>query len=201
VTTLPIYTNDDYTQTFLNLLPTGRIWDKDVGSPLTQAISALVPSFSLLSERATNLITDSFVLTTNELLPQWESSLNLPDPCQGVAPTLESRRNEAVARFIGLGGLSIPFFVDYAATLGYTVQIQEFSPFFAERNTAESELWEGIAAYLWQVNASNDLLTQFEADVSAADEELWEFASTVLQCEFTRLAPAHTTVVFTFNSI
>jgi uncharacterized protein YmfQ (DUF2313 family) len=54
----------------------------------SQVLYGLAKSYERETARANNLLVDSFPLTTYELLPEWESSLGLPDPCAGVAPIL-----------------------------------------------------------------------------------------------------------------
>jgi uncharacterized protein YmfQ (DUF2313 family) len=193
---LPVYTDDDYTQAFLNLLPDGRIWDKDPGSPMAQVVAALVPPFTVLSNRASNLIDDAFIGSTTELLPEWEASLGLPDPCLGTVPTVPERRAEAVARFVGLGGQSIPFYVAYAAALGYTITITEFAPFRVDYSKTDTPLFDGSVAYTWQVIVSGANSWTFKVDLNTADERLGDFGNGVLVCELTRLAPAYTQLLF-----
>jgi uncharacterized protein YmfQ (DUF2313 family) len=199
MTTAPIISLDDYQQALLKLLPRGRVWNKDLSSNMAQVMAALAPSFKRLNDRAINVISDAFVGTTNELLPEWEETLGLPDPCQGPNATAANRRKQAVARFVGTGGLSIPAITAFAQNLGYPIQIREYAPFFADRGTADSAVWDESAAYLWTVIAPQQIITYFSADLSVAGDPLVSYQSTVLQCELARVAPAHTQVGFAFT--
>lgn len=155
-----------------------------------------MPTIARLSDRSVNLLVDSFIGTTNELLPEWEQTLGLPDPCLGITPSISERRNEAVARFIGLGGQSIPFFISYAANLGFTITITEFAPFRTDFSGADTALADEGAAYLWLITSPDDGSWLFKTDIDTTDEALGGFGNTVLECELTRLQPAHTTLYF-----
>jgi uncharacterized protein YmfQ (DUF2313 family) len=50
-------------------------------------LSGFTPAFERLTARANNLLIDAFPGSTYELLPEWEATLGLPDPCAGEAPT------------------------------------------------------------------------------------------------------------------
>lgn len=198
---LPVFTADNYTEALLNLAPRGRIWDAGPNSSMRAVFAALAPSFARLSARATNLIVDAFPATTYELLPQWELSEGLPDACVITAQTVEQRRAQVVARFVGLGGQSIPFLTAYALNLGYVITIQEFSPFYADRGTADGPLWSEIAGYLWQVTTSALTAQYFQADISAADDALVAWSTNVVACELSALAPAYSTVIYSGSPV
>ncbi|WP_197520275.1 putative phage tail protein, partial [Paraburkholderia tropica] len=56
-------------------------------------------SYERSTSRANYLLIDSFPPTAYELLPEWESTLGLPDPCAGEAPTIPQRQAQVLARF------------------------------------------------------------------------------------------------------
>jgi uncharacterized protein YmfQ (DUF2313 family) len=199
--TLPSFATTDYQAAFLALMPSGKIWDKSAGSVVGQVVGALVPTYQRMSDRAINLITDTFVGTTQELLPQWEASLGLPDLCITSPQTVEQRVQHCVARFVGLGGQSIAFFTAYALSLGYPITIGEFSPFYADRSVGDGLLWSEIGAYVWQVNSPSLIEYLFSADVSDADDALAIFGNNVIPCEFNRLAPAHTSPIYNVTGV
>lgn len=67
--------------------------------------------------------------TANALLPDFERVLG-PDPCGRDLgnQTIEQRQRRAHQRWIAKGGASIPYFVKMAASLGHTIEIEEFWP-------------------------------------------------------------------------
>ncbi len=194
------YSAADFLSLFQQLLPRGRVWPRSPDALQTKAFAALMPTYARLAERDDNLLIDGFPTTTDELLPEWELSLGLPDPCAGESATIEQRRAQVVARFTNTGGQSIPYFIGYAATLGYDITVTQFAPAVAGGLRAGQPV-RGLAwAFAWQVNAPGITTTQFRAGQSAAGEPLQVFGNDVLRCELAALAPAHTTVLFSENT-
>ncbi len=196
----PAYSTEDFRQKVLELLPTGPIWPRDPDSLLYHVAYILGAPYARNVARANDLLVDAFPGTTDELLPEWESTLALPDPCAGPAPTLQQRRAQVVARLTDAGGCSIPYLVGYAATLGFEITITQFAPARAGTLRAGQPAYGSAWAFAWRVNASAATVTYFRAGQSTAGEPLQAFGNAVLQCELERLAPAHTTVLFGYGS-
>ena len=65
-------------------------------------------------------------VTTNSYLIDWERNLGLPDDCAGVSPTLEERQINAHSKLYGgYVTTTLQAYIDYAASLGYTITIDE----------------------------------------------------------------------------
>lgn len=175
----PAYTNADFLAALQKLMPPGRVWPRDPAAVQTAFLSGLAPSFQRSAAAANQLLADAFPATANGIpLPNWEATLGLPDPCAGPAPSLPQRQAQVLARFVGLGGSSVPFFTQYAATLGYTITITEYTP-YTVKSPVNAPMCGPQWAHAWLVNAPAG-------------------SNTVLQCEFETLAPAHTVVGFNF---
>ncbi len=196
--TQQIYSEQDYLNSFLTLLPTGRIWQKTADSNLYQAIASLIPTISRLSDTATELLTDSFIGTTNELLPEWQSSLGLPDPCLPATATFEEQRAQAIARFIGVEGQSVPFLIAYAANLGFVITITEYTTFKAGTGKAGGQITSAAIAFAWTINLPSQTIIYFRAGSAKAGQKLAVLVGDVLQCEITDIQPAHTNVFYNF---
>ncbi len=176
---IPTYTDENFQLAFADHLPTGAIWPRDTDSVVMQVSGALMKSYTVQAERAVNLLSDAFPLQPVELLPEWESTLGLPDPCAGPAPTLAARQQQVHARFIAQGGQSRQYFINIAAALGFVVTITEFRAFrFGDR--FEGRLYDSAWSYAWQLDVPSST------------------ASPVLQCEMLRIKPAHTVVLFNY---
>ncbi|MBM6414851.1 YmfQ family protein, partial [Lacticaseibacillus paracasei] len=134
-----------------------------------------------LCARDNQLIVEANPSTTTELLPEWEETMGLPDPCAGPAPTIDQRRAQVLARFANSGGQSIPFFIAYALTLGYAITITVYTP-YTFGMVFGLPMYGDAFIFAWTVNAP-----------LAAE------ANNVLECEFERLKPAHTTVNFIYS--
>ncbi|WP_080435077.1 YmfQ family protein [Burkholderia cenocepacia] len=191
----PNFTSADFLRALQGLMPRGRVWPRSQDAVQTKALSGLAPSYERQTARANYLLVDAFPATATELLPEWEESLGLPDPCAGSAPTLQQRRSQVVARFANSGGQSIQFYIDFAKSLGFDVTVTQFAPFRVGQNSAgdavNSEAW----AHTWRVNAPAVTISYFRAGQSAAGEPLAIWGNSVLACEMRSIKPAHTQVI------
>ena len=193
-----IFTTAGFQQVLLGLLPEGPIWPRDVDSMVYQIMGVLAPPYGRNAAAAVDLLVDAFPATTTDLLPEWEETLGLPDPCQGPNPTIQQRQAQVLARFVGLGGNSVSYFVDYAAYLGYPITITQFKPAVIGQLRVGQQLWGPAWAYAWQVDAPTAAPEYFRTEVAAVGETLQSFPNSTLQCELQAAAPAHTTLFFTY---
>jgi len=180
------------------LLPRGRVWPRDADAVQTQVLSGLAPCYERQTARANYLLIDSFPSTTYELLPEWESTLGLPDPCAGAAPTIPQRRSQVVARFTNIGGASIPYFIGFAASLGYTVTIQQFSQAHAGLLRAGMPCCGYDWNFAWKITAPLNAVVRAVAGAMAAGDPLASWGNAVLECEFRAVMPAHTIPIFAY---
>jgi uncharacterized protein YmfQ (DUF2313 family) len=130
------------------------------------------------------------------MLDEWEATLDLPDPCAGPEPTVALRQAQVTARLIAGGGQSIAYFVSFAATLGYAITIEQFAPARADALLADEPLYDPAWAFAWRINAPEFTIDYLCADTGRADDPLASWENTVLICEMSRLAPAHTIPLF-----
>jgi uncharacterized protein YmfQ (DUF2313 family) len=114
---------------------------------------------------------------------------------------LQQEQSQVVARLTGRGKNQSPaFYVEFAKNLGYDITITQFTPFRAGQGRAGTPVYSLPWTFAWQVNAPSITVTYFRAGHSASGEPLTTVGNTVLQCELTRLAPAHTIILFNFRS-
>jgi uncharacterized protein YmfQ (DUF2313 family) len=196
----PLYALADYVNAFLQLLPSGAAWAKETGSNMVQSITALLPTYVRSNQAAIDLLQDAFPSSAVNLLPEWESSLGLPDSCQGPSPTILSRQAQVVARFAGSGSLSVPFMIAYAANLGFDISITEYSPFCVGLSGVGAPLADSGAAFLYAVNCTSYDDHLFEVGISGVGEPLGSAVNAVLECEMRRIAPAFCTLIFSYRT-
>jgi uncharacterized protein YmfQ (DUF2313 family) len=122
---------DDYTQAFLSLLPQGQAWPKhDLGSVLFGVCDGLSQYWGFVDSRAGDLLErESDPRYTLELLPDWERNWGLPDPCYTAPLTIAERQHALIMRMTMLGAQSRDFFINVAASIGYTITISEYRTF------------------------------------------------------------------------
>ena len=123
----------------------------------------------------------------------------MPDPCAGPSPTLQARRNQVVARFASSGGQSRPYFISYAAALGYTISITNYAPFRMGQSTCGQQLGAQDWFFTWAVNAPLNTVAPFRMGQSGCGEPLNSWGNAVLQCELAEIAPAHTILQFQYH--
>lgn len=198
----PVYSATDYVQQFQRLLPRGRVWHRGIGLVQDADLLALMPAWVRLHLRLNDLIAQIFPCSTTELLPEWEATLGLPDPCTGPLATLQQRQAAVCAKFAAKGGQSKAYYIELAARLGFSITITEFAPFRAGRNHAGEPVYGAAWAYAWRVNVSLDELDvwAFRAGASAAGEPLRAWSNLALECALRAVAPAHTVLQFAYLS-
>jgi len=180
----PSYTSADFTSALLSLLPRGRAWPKELTSVQAQSVSCFAPTFQRISGSAVGMLDDTFPATTVNFLSEWESTLGLPDACAGVAPTVDARRRQVVARFTNSGGQSIEHFTAYAQGLGYAITITQHAPFRMGQSTTGQPLGNNDWFFAWTVNAPLS---------SGA------YGNKVLECELREAMPGHTVLNFNYS--
>jgi uncharacterized protein YmfQ (DUF2313 family) len=179
-------------------LPRGRVWSRDSDAIQTKVLTGLAPSYERQTARSNYLLVDAFPTTTYELLPEWESTLGLPDPCAGTEPTIQQRRSQVVARITAKGGQSAPYFKAYALALGYEIDVVNYAParigISRCGDAANSEDW----AFAWSIQLPLSTVVYARVGISSVGEPLATWGNTVLQCEFESIKPAHSTLLFQY---
>jgi uncharacterized protein YmfQ (DUF2313 family) len=159
-----------------------------------------MPTWVRLHMRANDAIIEAFPCTTTEMLPEWEASLGLPDPCTGPLATLQARTAAVCGKFVGRGGSSIEYFVHLAASLGYQITVETFKPFYASQGRAGDPLYDEAWAYTFRIIVEGeDTVVWFRASASAAQEPLADYLSDLLQCVVERLKPAGSHIIWAYR--
>lgn len=195
----PQFVAADYLAALQALLPRGRVWPRDPSTVQASVLTGLTPTYERQNARANQLLVDAFPVSTIELLPEWEESLGLPDPCARASPTIAARRAQVVARLEAQGGQSAAYFIALALSLGYVITITEFSPARVGIARAGQPLNGVDWAHAWQVNAALHTVVRAQVGVSQAGEPLAYWNNAVLECELRAVMPAHTVVIFSYT--
>lgn len=180
-------------------LPTGEVWPRTPGTDPDRIHDGLARGVARLRRRARAFLAEAFPPLAFEMLPEWEATLGLPDPCAGPSPTLGQRRAAVAYRLSRRGGQSIPYIVGRLAQLGYVVTITEFRVSrhggmrFGRRFAGEA--W----AHAWQVNAPATTIRPFRHGAGTFGERFRTWGNAVLECEARALAPGHTRVLFSYT--
>lgn len=197
------YTAQDYLCALQTLMPRGRVWPRDLDATQTKLLLGLAQVFERSDARARQLLIDAFPGTVDELLPEWEASLGLPDSCGGNPGTIAARQARAVMKFQEPGGMSKAYFLKLATALGYVdTTITESGPTSCEMTCEAPVRGDPLWRFVWHVNLPHqgDNHAFFRAD-SRCDERVDNYAFGALECQFMRLKPAHTYVIFTYEGM
>ncbi|MES2034885.1 MAG: putative phage tail protein [Pseudomonadota bacterium] len=193
-----LFSTLDYTQALTALLPRGRVWPKDPGSAQHAVMAGFAPTFQRLDARAQTLLVEAFPATTTELLPEWEDSLGLPDPCDGPDQTVDQRRAQVLNKFVSAGGQSVLYFEGVLARLGYpTATITQYAPFRVGIDHVGFPIYGIEWIYHWTINLPTLSIFWFEVGVSSVPGPLFAISDQAVFCVIDDLKPAHTTVDFT----
>ena len=196
--TPPAFGDTDYQAAMLRLMPRGRVWRTDPASNLSALMLALAPTYTRSMAAAAQVLIDASPATTSNLLPEWESSLSLPDPCTASNPSIEQRQAAVRAKFGARGALTIPYFVALALALGFVITITEYVPFVVDMSV-DLPLADSEWAFVWQVNAPAITTFYFSVDESSVEDPLQTYDAGELICRITQDAPAGTLVIFAFS--
>jgi uncharacterized protein YmfQ (DUF2313 family) len=195
----PAFSNADFHLALQNLLPRGRAWNKEPGSVQDNVLACFAPTFERNTAAGINFIADAFPATAVDMIPEWQLTLGLPDPCAGATPTLIQQRQQIVARLTNSGGQSAAYFIGLAGKLGYTVTITNDAPFRCGQSTSGQHIGNQDWFFSWVVHAPEFTTQPFLAGQSTAGDPLGTSGNAVLQCELQVAQPAHTVLQFEYS--
>ncbi len=131
------------------------------------------------------------------MLPDWERVLGITPPADA---TPQQRVDAAVAKLGAVGGLSIPYFTQLGASLGYTINIVE--PQYPQCGVARcgDTMYVTDIVWVWCVKVSGSALRAYQAraGTAAAGDPITSFADPVIEAVFNDLKPAFTFVYFQY---
>lgn len=209
---------DDYAHALLNLLPQGQAWTRNPLSVLVQTCEGLANYWGYVDGRAADLLEiESDPRTALELLPDWERNWGLPDPCLSDPPTsLFDRRAALVAKMTMIGAQSRQFFINVAASLGYSITITEYAPYMCGVSQVGDtrgldpdsppgdyrwRLGPPEMRYYWtvHVNATKYIYFHVSSSQCGIDRLLAFGIASDLECYLDRWQPAHTKIVYDYS--
>lgn len=168
-----------YGQAARNLFPRGRAWNRQDGSNQASFCDALGQVYAQQDADSIQMLSDFFPATATQGLPEWNSSVGLPDPCSGAPATTADNQQQIVAKLAATGGQSISYYTELAAALGYDIEIAEFC--------ATSP---GTGAPAGMITNINDWDHTWQ--VTITNPNTAPASTTPLECLLERYKPAHT---------
>ncbi|QBH96001.1 DUF2313 domain-containing protein [Limnobaculum zhutongyuii] len=137
---------------------------------------------------------------SGSLIADWERVYAVP---VRAGATYQERLSNVLAKMAETGGVSIPYFIQLAATMGYTITIDELQPFRTGINRCGDMLYTADIIWVWRVNIMNAKtpIYQFRVGVSTAGERLLTFGDDIIETVFNDLKPAETLCVFAYHDL
>ena len=117
----------DWTNAIMLQMPRGDIWSRDQTGPLYKYAAGYASRLQRVEQSADQLLDEMRPETTQQLLPEWEAYLGLPE-CSLTGQTVDTRRNAVVEKYHRKGGLQSWAIEELAALLGFTIEVQEIFP-------------------------------------------------------------------------
>ncbi|CAM4027081.1 MULTISPECIES: YmfQ family protein [Lelliottia] len=180
------FRTDDYMQALQGLMPSGQAWAKSQNAVQSAVLRALARSYRQSDADALALLRGAFPGTVDAFLPEWEATLNLPDPCvYNEDQTTEARQRAVVAKLTSTGALSRRYYTDVARALGFIVSITEYRPFRAGMSGAGQPLNHGDWRFTWCVTVISPPVTPENYD-----------AYQQMVCTLTSESPSETLLIF-----
>jgi len=159
-------------------LPPGRAWTRDSDATMTIFQRALAYTFARIARRALDLLEEIDPTTTYELLEDWERVYGLPDECYQPT-TIATRRAALQTKMQGNDSPTKANLIALAATLGYTVAINEYKR--ADVFTCNSDCSDALVEDEWMFVWT---LSYWPGSADAR-----------LLCTIENVTPQHTTLV------
>lgn len=161
-------------------------------------------AFDRIAQSAVNLLNVIEPATSNSMLADWERLCGIQSD---LTKSYQDRVKRVIIQLNAVGGLSIPYFTRLAESIGYRIQIKEFSPLQNDlpnpgdlaqfRNDPRESL-----IYMWRVTVLNgdDNIVYFRAGSSFAGDYLVSFGDPIIEEFFKDLKPAHTYCYFAYQT-
>jgi uncharacterized protein YmfQ (DUF2313 family) len=212
---------EDYVTALLALLPVGPAWPREPDSVLSKLIGGLSDYWGFVDGRAADLLErESDPRQTIELLPDWERNWGLPEECIAEPQTIADRQRALVHKMTMIGGQSRQYFIDLAASIGYTITIIEYAPFMVgvshvgDTRSPPADPDPMVGQYrwyiggpemrfYWTVNVGLARLSWFRAasGQTGIDPHLRIGLADDLECLLNKYKPAHTMIVFNYSGM
>lgn len=176
----PTLTADDFVEALRANLPPGPIWAFVQSIGMGGYIAGSAPELARLHVLVATLIAEANPCRCDALLDEWLEVAALPDPAWQDPPATEAESKAALCAYVTMraGQRADELEAHVLRTLGVVVTITTgaYTPFLADLSDADDVLYDGTAAFLFDVEYPAAL---------AAD------ALDRLQCFVNRFKPAH----------
>jgi uncharacterized protein YmfQ (DUF2313 family) len=127
------------------------MWTRDPNSNMADLMYAKGEELARVEARVDTIVRERSTLTVTELITDMEEEFGLPEIARSLSLTLEGRRNDLHAKLISVGGQHPEYFESIATSLGYTINIVEFTPAHAGILQAGQSCGNERNIFYWKV--------------------------------------------------
>ena len=131
-------------------------------------------------------------------MERYEEVYGLPMPCFYGPLTMDERILQLAIALKERAGISASFYYWLAEIFGYSITIEEFTPFVAG-SCAGQALSNGNWKYAWSVRTLETPVRQFRAGRNSAGDPLKQWGDERFECLFKHFAPAHVVTLFAYG--
>ncbi len=194
-----------YAGQLARLLPKGAAWTFPADGAFAGLLLALAEEFARIDARGVDLIEEADPRTAQELLDDWERVAGLPDACTGAPDSTSERQAALHQKLTSTGGQSRAYFIELAAKLGYTIEIDEHAP-CAVGMPCDVPVYGEDWIFAWTVRVlPPDGWYDSSMQIAAAKIgdpvgiRIRGWGSLDLECVIARERPAHTIALFSYE--
>ena len=193
-----------YGTLLLDLLPRGLAWTRDPSTVIGRLLRAFAEELARIEVRGLDLIRESDVRQTHELLAEWEAWLRTREDCPDLGATDTERRFALLIRLATAGGQNAFHYAEIAQLLGYDIDVVDFVG-FEEFRVGISAVGDALSNGAWVftilIHAPTVSPIFFRAGLSSAGDPLTTGGNSNarLQCELDRIRPAHMLFLYAFD--
>ena len=186
------------TDSIVKLLPSGSVWQNYPGSNLWTTVNLFSPALQRLQQFSDTNQIERFPTTVSQIgLPDWQQSCMLPDMQYSAWASLSpsQQKSQMLLRVQDLGGASIAYFTQFAAKLGYTITISEYSQPRAQTARVGCRLFGAGGDSIWHIQVQGLENIPFRVGNRAGSPlNIVSSDITLLVYELTRNSPGHTVI-------
>jgi uncharacterized protein YmfQ (DUF2313 family) len=187
-----------YAEALLGTLPQGLAWRRDRASNLWKLLHGCGEEFARVDARAADLRREANPLLADELLPEWEALVGLPDECSPPASTLSERRAAVVEKLAFIGDQSPAAYVALALRFGLAVTVFEPRPMQCG-DLVGSLLYGEPWHHTFYVRAPATTVTELRVG-DRLEAPFRAFGHPQLECAVNDKKPAHSKAFVTYGS-
>jgi hypothetical protein len=178
-------------------MPQGQLWEAKAvaGTNLNNLMYGVAKPFNITQELIEKLKDELNINTTVDLISEWETSVGLPDDCDGISDNIEQRRTAVIQRFRKVPIVTIDDLQDYvdAKFPDLGIKLYTGTEYFNFEYSFETSFWGNISDKFIIVAEipSQEPFFEFEFEMEFTGGVNTDF----LRCTIERVIPANVVLI------